>query len=592
MPADSGLVLTARDIQTGEVWTFRPGDGGMGCPTLEKVWTGDGPITWTYNYRAGIDRMPPRHAHVIIEVEGEESAPQMGRVVKKAPPDSSLCEGPCTITTEGYISSLSDQGIPGEVSLLDAQGNPAPEHRSVFFGPVWEGSPLGLTPEAAINYAVRFAPHVGIGPVDSSGFLLTDTEDYLGRPPMDVVNAMTAMAAGFATPFAPSVRNGVFEWGPLDLGARYQVLCADGAVVTPTDDATRLYSRVMVIWGKGQVETYPEVIVYDQIPTIVDLVVNAGTEVRSKAAAQQLAAGLYSRVRSLELGWSCTINIPEGTPILEDGVEINPLFVQTQKMIRVADLAEHYDPAEGIPNIHLITGATWRGDEKGTGLTLRCGEVRDPRAIVRATMSAGSRTVWAVQQPGLSQPTRDANKLKLLGPPSVEVPTAGKPAQIDHVIPAADTKQQTLDPTVVPPQPPDFGFQINDADLAGTKGITWVQPERLIQYSIAASKVCTVTVTGRLVSSGQLILTLQLVAQQQKLNQAITSSISPLVTGSGPTATFADITARDGIKWEVTVADPAMESTDTEAHWVSVGIGSVRYFPGYKSVAPVTGGKP
>lgn len=590
MADDSSLHLLVRDIQTGRQWAFVPGDGGASCPVLEKQLTGDGPVSWSYSFTQYQDVLPPRFAHV--DVLDDQGLVQTARVVLSTPPSTADCSGTASITARGYNEALADRKFSA----------------STIFGPRWqwqidaENPTIGITADDAIRYAVSqlggSVGEVAVGPT------IDVSEDFIGHPAMDVVNTMSACRGGLATPYVWSVKRGVFTWGPLDLGARYQVQIGDGVTFAPTDDASHLYNRVIVIYRSNHSVVYPAVGNYEKIPTTVDLVVNAGAEINDRASAQSLAESLYGKLQTLELGWTGELTIDGDAPIEALGAGyIYPWRVETQKMMRMAGLDAAARYGRNIPGEMLVSNARWDGPNNSQVLSL--GELRDPSKVSRLiyeTIERGNSKPWvAYAYPGLNIPKPDMDKLKSVPPIPTEnvaaddggVGVAPHPlpaSQTGYGIPAVDHKQETVDPTAVPPHPPEIAFQINDADLAGVKGISWVQPVRLTQYSISASASCTVTVTGRLVSTNALLITLQLVAQSQKLNQTITPAISPLVTiGAHPT--FADIVARDGIKWEVTVADAALESTETESHYVSIGIGSVRYFPGYANSAPVAGGK-
>jgi hypothetical protein len=123
-----------------------------------------------------------------------------------------------------------------------------------------------------------------------------------------------------------------------------------------------------------------------------------------------------------------------------------------------------------------------------------------------------------------------------------------------------------------------------DPAVAGEQITTWHPPTIFTRYSLRASRACTVTVQGTRVSDSVVMFTFSLAAQQQLLNQAITSTQSPFATGPG---IYATMIARDGIRWSVTVADTAAPPVT----YLSLGIENHRYYPGYLRKNPITGQK-
>lgn len=395
---DAQLLIHATDTETGEQWSFQD---AADCPTVEKLMTGDGPVTWTYPFTQFRDRLPPRHAHV--RVEDNDGLVQTARIVRRAPPATDLCEGPCSITAEGYAASLSDRKLAA----------------STYFGPVWTGLSLAHTPEDVVVYAVtQLGEHVSYAEIGSTDLQLSDTEDFQGKTAQDIINSMTAVGAGLATPFAWSVKNGIFRWGPIDLAPRYQVMCADGAVVTPVDDASKLYSRVVVIYGKNQTVSFPNTISYSQIPTIVDLVVNASYEITSEAMALSLAQGLYARLSELELGWSATITIPGTTAIEWIGHgPIAPWRVPAQAAIRIPDLepGARSGSKHAMRDVQLMTQCRWDGPQNQ--LVVSCGEIRNPSDFIRRIIArSNANAVTSLYTPGLSVPQKAVEKIFDNGP--------------------------------------------------------------------------------------------------------------------------------------------------------------------------------
>ncbi len=437
--ADSGLVITARDIETGEQWSWQD-DGG--CPTLEKTMAGDGSITWSYDFTNGVDRLPPRHAHV--EVLDGDGVIQTARLVRRQPPASDQCTAPCQLAAEGYAAALAGRKFGGGTQIT-----PSLMVGPVAFGPVWTGTSLGIHPEDAVTYAVsQLGAPVEVGIVDESGFQLPDTENFQGRSAQDVANAMANFGAGLATPFVWLVKKGVFTWGPIDLAPRYEVLVANGAVITPTDDASRLYTRVIVIWQGNQAAIWPETISYEHLPSIVDLCVNAGAEVKTPAAALQLAQGLYARLGELELGWSWNITIPGTTAIEWIGHgPIAPWRLDASAMLRVPDLDPITRWGNKHPSPEALIITSLRYDGTANQLTGTCGEIRDPSQFVRKVMFSGGAAMAPPfrSTPGTVRQIKDAGKISTFGPflststgtPGALAPgPATSPAIIDYKTPA------------------------------------------------------------------------------------------------------------------------------------------------------------
>jgi hypothetical protein len=216
-------------------------------------------------------------------------------------------------------------------------------------------------------------------------------------------------------------------------------------------------------------------------------------------------------------------------------------------------------------------------------------EAADLTRMVRQSMYEGGNKILHAMQ-AVSEATREANKTRLVGAATRddlsqtmdENGTTPTPNRLDHGIPSIDTKQNTIDPTALPPLPPEATFSLSP-DVLGEQLTTWHPPTIFTRYSMRASRATTVTVEGRRVSDNVLMFTFALAAQQQKLNQNITNVESPFATGPGQ---YATIFARDGIKWSVTVADTAAPTVT----YLSIGIENYRYYPGYLNKRPITGG--
>jgi hypothetical protein len=565
------ILVTATDVESGEQWTWTDA-----CPSIEKGLTGDVSATWTYDFVTEQDRLPPRFAHVTIEDTG--GVIWTGRIVRRQPPPTDLCTGPCSLTAEGYYTSLRDVRASEDVK----------------YGPMWDGSSLARTPEDAITHAVsQNAPNVTLGTIDVSGFTLPDTESFQGRPPADVVTSMSGFAAGLATPFVGRVRNGVFTWGPLDLGAKYQVLIADGAIIAPTDDAARLFNHVLILW-EGPPAEWPETLSYSQIPTQVTLSVNAGAEVKTPAAALQLAQGLYARLNELELGWSWNFTIPAGTAVeLIGSGPIHPYRMDCAQVLRVPDFEPEtkYGTKHSSPSQMVITSLRWDG--QAGQLTGTCGEIRDQTAFVRKVMYASNFSIGSpfAVQPGTVRTVRDAGKITHFGPflastgvtTSTDAVTPGpatSPAIITHGIPSIDTKQQTVHPGVLPPAPPPVVFHDGDPTTSGVKFKIITPPVKAISWTLATSGIqsnYTAVVTRR--SNGATIATLNLAGSSEKIDQTIG-------TPSNPNSTIGLVEADDLLIYTVTT--PA---SSTSVSFVSAGVRTVRHYPNYAgNPHPITGG--
>lgn len=402
---------------------------------LAKNWTGDGDISWDFEFNPLTDQAPP--AFALVEAHDDLGLIQTARIASFDLPDTKECAGTVTYRAEGLWASLTDRKHAG-TRRYGFRFNEDPD-------PV-----IATTADAAVVDAItQLAGAYILGyTVPSSTFELSDTEDFIGRSTQDVIGSMNTVGGGLATPLVAQVRNGYFTWEALDLAARYQVSC-DVAKVKPHYDATKIYNRVIVIWGKGQAVTYPDTVVYDQLPSAVDLVVNASTEVFTVAAATRLAEGLYQRVQNLEYGWSCTVTIPwSGGGVDELGIGlISPARVRTARMIRLVGLdavSRWGANAARFTDLQLIKSARWNG--KAHELTLECGEVRSQTDTVRfQTLSQSSRMIWTYQTPGLSTPTPSNDKLLKFGPElTTDSIAGGVPSPVGYGVTAfnKETNQQ------------------------------------------------------------------------------------------------------------------------------------------------------
>jgi hypothetical protein len=562
---DTQLLITVSDIQTGEQWSFQ--DDGA-CPTLEKGMTGDGGITWSADFQSFTDRLPPRHAHVVVT--DDLGIVQTGRLVRRTPPGTDICDGPAQYGAEGYAASLGDRK----------------HSEPTTYGPTWESfSFISLFPEGAVSHSVsQLGSNVSIGTISPSGFTMSNTESYQGRTAQDTANAMASMGAGLSTPFVWSVRKGVFNWGPVDLAPRYQTSVADGATFTATDDASRLYTRVIVLWGAGQSAVWPGVVTYGQLPTIVDLVVNAGAEIKTPAGALQLAQGLYGRLGELELGWSWNFSIP-GTTAIER--------MDAGYILRVPDLdaTNRWGTKHPCPDELLVTSCRWDGNSGM--LTGTCGEIRDPSHFVKQVMYGQTPSAPALfgSKPNEVRRVRDAGKIEVFGPYVAESSATGavrpslyptsSPAPIDYKIPAVDTKQDTQHPVTLPPMPPPVVFHDGDPTTSGVKTKFITAPVKALSWTLTTSGIQSdyrATLTRR--SNGAVIATLDLAGTSEKIDQVIGFP-------TNQDSTIGLVETDDILIYTVTT--PASSTSMT---FVAAGVRNVRHFPGYAGNAhPITGGR-
>lgn len=565
------------DALTGQTWDYT--DRGA-CPTLEKLVTGDGSITWSIDFTQFVDTLPPDHSRVYVEDPDGEI--QRGRLVSASPPDTSLCTGPCQFVAEGDSARLRDQKFDDDVK----------------FGPVFDGTSLGLTPEAAVEYAIsQNVPLVSVTPITPTGFTLPDTESFLGRTAHDVVNTMTAVSAGLATPYIPSVRKGIFRYAPLDLSPRYEVTCANGAIVTPRRDASRLYNRVIVIWGNDQVITYPSTISYGRLPTAVDLVVNAGTEIHTALAALRLAEGLYAKLQTLELGWSWTVTIPADAQIQRlfpgDSGPTAHNRMNAGYFLRVPDLdpTGRYGPHHPSPD-HLLMTHIRTGGESGETL-VTCGEMRDPAERMIATVRdvmyrANSRVVHALQTPGLNIATRDADKLNVIGQQSAtaasDLTSSGglpAPQPIRPGVPQQSVKDNTIHPTALPPQEVVQQFHDAEPTTSGIKMKVVVPPEKALSWTMMTSGIVSdyaATWTRR--SNGAVIATMDLAGSSEKIDQPIGG------TGTAWDGSSDGLVNTDDVLI-YTVTTPA---SSTAVEFIDSGVRFVRHYTNYPgNASPRTG---
>lgn len=419
-------------------------EGRGSCPNLQKLLHGDGQITWTFDFIPGSDQLPPRFASV--EAHDDLGLVQTARMTRRRPPKTSECNGPATYTAGGLAEALGDLAFMSSTS----------------YGPRWPDGPQVIAdhPDEAIRHAIGLGGggYVTDGGISATTIELADTEEFIGRRIVDAINAMTAQAGALSAPYIWQVQNGRFTWKLLDLSARYQVLCERGADVEAEDDTSGLYTDVLLIWGNNQVVTYPDTIVFGELPTQVTLVVNVGNEIGDITSAQRLAELLYGRLQMLELGWSCTITIPFETPIEQlGGGSIKPWRLPTAQVIRIPDLdpVGRWGPhAATLSDEQLIVDASWNGGDNT--LTLRTGEFRRAEDQIRRIVMAGggSRVQYALQTAGLYLPTRDADRTPLVGPAlTTEAGTSGEPSAIGYGTPAYSKEHAVILPEVQPAMP-------------------------------------------------------------------------------------------------------------------------------------------
>lgn len=567
--SDTQLLVSVRDVETNQYWAYQD---NAACPNLEKTMTGDGMISWSAPFHQFKNTRPPRHAHV--EVSDLDGVVQTGRLVRFNPPGTDVCDGDAQYSAEGYAAAGRDR--------KDTNATP--------YGPVWTGTSRGLTPEAAVTDALTRWNGVTAGTISPSGFTLPDTESFQGRAAADVANAMAQFGAGLATPIVWTVRKGIFRWGPIDLGAKYQVTLNDGAVITPADDATRLYNHVLVIWGKGQYAEWPTTLSYSQIPTQVTLSVNAGQEVKTPGAALQLAQGLYERLQELELGWSWNFTIPGDTKVdLVGGGKINPYRMDCAQVLRVPDFEGYtrYGAKHGCPNQLVVTSLRWDGQQNQLGGS--CGEIRDPSAFVKQVMATNTFSMGSpfTTKPSTVRTVKDAGKVATFGPyVSTATGTAGavargaatSPSPIDYRTPAVVSQynQPPISHEAPKPIKVEKGVQGTLATATGLldTGLVWsdVPPCEIDTWYLSCTPKGNVTVgvykattnsSGFVVDSsgdmtaGTLVLTASISGAKFGLHRFSTST-SPS-TNSKPRLTeqsillykLTDITSATG--WQITM---------------------------------------
>lgn len=559
------------DALTGQTWEYPPTLTACAIQ-LEKLVNGDGSVGWTLqSFTQFTDTLPSDHA--VVYVEDDLGEIQRARLIHADPPDTSLCTGPARFTAEGDGARLGDQKFDADVA----------------FGPQFPGGPstVATTPEAMVEYAIsQNVPLVSIQPTVVTGYTLPGMESVLGRTAHDVVNTAIATSAGSATPHYWSVKKGVFRYQTLDLAARYEVSIAGGAICAPKRDATRKYNRVIVMWGQDQVVTYPDTLSYVRIPTQVDLIVNAGSELYTEAAALRLAAALYAKLEVLELGWTWTVTVPGTTQIqkLFPG-DTGPLSrhyrMDAGYFLRIPDLDPigRYGPKHPSPTQLLMTHVRWSGERNETVIT--CGEMRDPSertvAVVRDIMyRATSPVVHALQTPGLNIARPNANKLNAVGQQSAtataDLTTSGgaaipQPIRAGTVQQAA--KQRTVDPSALPPLPPLQQFQDGTPDTSGVKTKIGVPPMKVLSWSALTSGIQSDyagTWTRR--SNGAVVASFNLAGSSEKVNQAVGSTTVNSTIGVIETDDFLIYT----------VTTPA---SSTAVTFVTNTLRCVRHFEGY-----------
>jgi len=464
-----------------------------------------------------------------------------------------------------------------------------------IYGPRWVEAVLGdplFGIEGAVKEAVsQLAPDWVLqnDNVLSTGVLLQETENFQGQAAAEVLNNLAARTQYLATPAIWHVRQRVFEWRSMDLAPRYQALMANGAKVKPKYDPARVVNRVIIGWGNNTPAIWPQEIDYTKRRQIVDLYLNAGAEVRDYPTALGLAKGVYARQYLLSPEWSLDITIPRSCPVEElidsAWVEIPTVLMEPGHWIRIPDLDPgSLGPELEVPQGGWMTRVGWQN--KASAMSVSVGEPRSSGTLTRlarkvVTQGVSPLNIWGYTGRDFSVPARDAaGKMKLLGPPLVEVVQQNKPPPVDYQIPAVSTEHKTVLPETLPPLPPTFGFQINTPDVLGPKGVTSVEPQVLTKWSLNASKPCTVTVKVTRVSDGAVIIpAATLVAQKRRLEVLIVPEF-PLI-------------APDHIEYEITLADPTMVSPDATSgadNYVAIDFRARRYFPEYPGdPSPKTG---
>jgi hypothetical protein len=582
VPDDSQIIIT---VDGTPDYTFQAGVDGVSCPRIERQMTGDGPVEWTYPFVAP---MPWRHAHVSIADDLGEF--HTARVVLRTPPDTACTTENATIVARGYNESLAgDRKFDVSTAygpVYEALVVTAPDHPQIS-----QVVTLAGTTNEAVTHAVsQLGSSVSVGAVTGTGFDLTETENFIGRPALDVIQMATARGGGLATPYTWYVRKGIFTYRPLDTAARYAVTIGDGVNFRPSDDASKIYTRVIVIYGKNDAVTYPAVIDYTHLPSIVDLVVNAGTEVKTQADALQLAQGLYARLQTFELGWAGQLIIQPDAEILELGLPINPWRVNGAQFMRMVNLNPMSRYGESIPSEMLITKVSYDGPNGGV-TTIDLGEIRDvsgrTASLIRKTLFAvNSRSIWSQMEHNLSTPLRDNDKARTVGPDIATSTTdltdaSGNPVPppIDHGLVAVSPEQETVHPDVETPKPVTIAIVCGFWHGTDASGVALTPPFRepsvpippmqIDRWEMETDAAATVTYKLYRKSTGALMTTVNLAGT--------TENSSTLTPASNPALR---IVTKDSVIPELTVADDS-----ATIHWCVIRLWGSRLFPGYKGGA-------
>lgn len=562
--------LTFQVYGHGRLQTY----GDISCPdlTYAKVSPG-GDVTAAVNVPF-VQRMELPLADTFVDIVDEDlGLVWSGFSGPLDPPDLSNCNGPITIGALGWGSSFTKRlGAP------------------TTYGPRWDGSVIGQTIEdAVINAVTQTAPNVFLYDenVDRSGVTLDATENFQGQTGADVLASMSARTQHLATPALWHVRQRNFSWKFMDLAPRYRVRLADGAKVKPRYDPSRAYNRVLVAWGKNQVVEAPKVLSYTQRQQIVDLYLNAGAEVRDQPTAQALADGVYARMQTLRPEWSFEVQVPVSCPVEEivDGAwtEIKACSVEPGYVLWIPDLDPgSFGPDLDVPQGGFMTRVSW-ANKVGT-LSVSIGEPRSSGSLARLArrITAAGVSPLNLVYGNFSRPNRSTPGL--LGPNLTSAVKPSEPPPVDYPTPAASTKYKTILPEVTPPQPPGFGYQINNADSTGAKGIIPVEPCVLEKYSLFATKACTVVLKISRVSDGAAIIPAAMFVGAVALPGTPAGRVGRLELIINPEIS---ITKPDHLQVEVTTADDALVQGED---FCTITFRSRRYYPGYPgNQAPKTG---
>lgn len=440
-------------VDTGELRVVVSSGGrefelpSMDCPEFEDVSPGgDGPFTVVYKHFEG-DTVPPGKA--LVQIMDDVGPVQEGRIARRDLHDLSQCDGPVSLVVEGWSAHLQDGKFDESTKF------------GILPGPLNSNTiqvSISRTPEGAISYTIgKLCPEfstAGAPQLATTGFQMVQTKDFAGQPALDVVQYMSAVFQGSGTPILHHVRNRQFFWKPMDLAPKYVTSLANGAKVKPVHDAVKLYDRVVIVWGGGNVTKAPETLPQG-IRNPVDLVINMSAEVRNIGEARQVADGLYARLQSIDISWACEVSIPYATAVEEIGVgEMDrPWRIYSGNMIRIEDMNSEQKFGEFVS----ISPEQWIVRRKVTksGIVLTCGDLRIIGAVMAKDSPAGyaaltkfaSETDMKAKNIPLSQPAitlagGPATPGALVGhktPNAVSYKDAGSAAVVDVVSPRNET---------------------------------------------------------------------------------------------------------------------------------------------------------